>query len=66
MSRRCRRTAGITDGSIMAIIITVHIMRNIAACAIADWPPMLIHAIDIDHPPGMGMADDMEPALRIV
>ena len=27
---------------------------------------MLIHAIDIDHPPGIGIADDMELALSIV
>src|SRR5438309_7588044 len=27
---------------------------------------MAIHAIDIDHPPGMGMPPDMLPALRIV
>ena len=27
---------------------------------------MLIHAIDIDHPPGIGMADAMACALEIV
>jgi hypothetical protein len=27
---------------------------------------MLIHAIDIDHPPGMGIADAMAPAVEIV
>ena len=27
---------------------------------------MLIHAIDIDHPPGIGMADAIAPALEIV
>ena len=40
--------------------------RNIAACATGDWSPMLIHAIDIDQPPGIGIADDIEPALEIV
>ena len=59
-------TAGITDGSIMAIIITVHMTRNIAACDAGDWAPMLIHAIDIDQPPGMGIADDMDGAPEMV
>jgi hypothetical protein len=27
---------------------------------------MLIHAIDIDHPPGIGIADPMPPALETV
>ena len=27
---------------------------------------MLIHAIDIDHPPGIGIVDDMEFAVWIV
>src|SRR5437870_11343201 len=27
---------------------------------------MAIHAIDMDHPPGMGMPPDILPALRIV
>jgi hypothetical protein len=34
-----------------------------AACASTDWFPMLIHAIDIDHPPGIGIVEDMERAL---
>ena len=45
----------------MATIMTVHMTRNIAACAQpATAAPMLIHAIDIDQPPGIGIADDME------
>jgi hypothetical protein len=27
---------------------------------------MFIHAIDIDHPPGIGIDDDMSPAAAIV
>ncbi len=27
---------------------------------------MLIHAIDIDHPPGMGIEADIAPAVKIV
>jgi hypothetical protein len=27
---------------------------------------MLIHAIDIDHPPGIGMEDDIALALEMV
>ena len=42
--------------------MTAHIVRNIAACASGDYWPMLIHAIDIDHPPGIGIAEDMELA----
>ena len=66
ITRRWSSTAGITDGSIMAIIIAVHMTRNIAACATSDWLPMLIHAIDIDHPPGMGIDADIAPALEMV
>src|SRR5262245_34217487 len=42
--------------------MTVHIMRNIAACATSDWRPMLIQAIDMDQPPGIGMSEDMPRA----
>ena len=50
----------------MATIMAVHMTRNIAACATNDWLPMLIHAIDIDHPPGMGMDADIALAVEIV
>ena len=46
--------------------MTAHIARNIVACAIGDWWPMLIHAIDIDHPPGIGIDDDIVLAVEIV
>ncbi len=46
--------------------MTVHIMRNIAACASGDCWPMLIHAIDIDQPPGIGIDDDMVFAVEMV
>ena len=47
----------------MAIIIAAHITMNIVACANGDWLPMLIHAIDMDHPPGIGMDEDIALAL---
>ena len=50
----------------MATIMAVHMTRNIAACATGDWLPMLIHAIDIDHPPGMGIDADIAPAVEMV
>jgi hypothetical protein len=46
--------------------MTVHIVRNITAWAAPDSFPMLIQAVDIDHPPGIGMAPDIEFALWIV
>jgi hypothetical protein len=46
--------------------MTAHITRNMAACSSTDWRPMLIHAIDIDHPPGMGIPDAMPRAEWMV
>lgn len=66
MSRRCKSTAGITDGNIIATIITAHMTRNIVACASSDCCPMLIHAIDMDHPPGIGIVADIALAEEIV
>ena len=31
-----------------------------------DWSPIGIQAIDMDQPPGIGMAPDIVPALRMV
>jgi hypothetical protein len=52
---------GTNDGSIIATIITVHMPRNVAVASGHDWPGIRIHAMDIVHPPGMGMppAGDM-------
>ncbi len=55
-----------TDGSIIATIITVHMVRNIAARSSADWFPIAIQAIDIDQPPGIGIRPDIRPASRTV
>ena len=55
-----------TDGNIIAIIITVHITRNIAAWASGDCEAIRIHAIDIDQSPGIGIAVDIRCALRMV
>jgi hypothetical protein len=40
----------------MATIITTHIPRNDAAAADHVCPGIRIHAIDIAHPPGIGIA----------
>lgn len=55
-----------TEGSIIATIIAAHMRRNIPACANSDWLPMLIQAIDIDQPPGMGIAADIVLAVEMV
>jgi len=55
-----------TDGNIMAIIMAVHMTRNIPACASGDCDAIRIHAIDIDHPPGIGIAVDICCAIRRV
>ena len=43
------------DGSIIATIITTHMPRNANAAPGHDWPGIRIHAIDIVHPPGIGI-----------
>ena len=59
---------GARDGSIIATVITTHMPRNDAAAADHVRPGMRIHAIDIVHPPGIGIAliADMDEAQRIV
>jgi hypothetical protein len=59
---------GTSDGSIIAIIITAHIPRNVAAAPGHDWSGIRIHAIDIVQPPGISMPGiaDMEPHQMIV
>jgi hypothetical protein len=52
---------GTSDGSIIATIITVHMIRNDAAAPSHICPGTRIHAIDIVQPPGIGMPiADME------
>jgi hypothetical protein len=59
---------GTSDGSIIAIIITVHMPRNVAAAPDHDWSGIRIHAIDIVQPPGISMPGiaDMEPHHIVV
>ena len=48
------------EGNIIAIIITVHMPRKVAAAPDHDWPGMRIQAIDRVQPPGIsvpGIAD---------
>src|SRR5262245_66459943 len=47
---------GTSDGSIIAIIITIHIPRNDAAASSHVCPDIRIHAIDIVHPPGIAIS----------
>ncbi|MEO7790886.1 MAG: hypothetical protein ABIX28_15085 [Vicinamibacterales bacterium] len=49
------RRTGTSDGSIIAIIITVHIPMNETAADIPLCPGIRIHAIDMVQPPGIGM-----------
>jgi hypothetical protein len=53
---------GDSTGNIIAIIITAHIPRNVAAAPDQDCPGIRIHAIDMVQPPGMVMPgiDDMD------
>ena len=59
---------GVTDGSIIAAIITAHMRRNDADACSQVCPGMRIHVIDIDPPPGIGISliDDMDRHQRIV
>src|SRR5262245_39170902 len=52
---------GTRDGNIIATIITTHMPRNPAAAPDQDWPGILIQAIDMIQPPGIGMPPDIEP-----
>jgi hypothetical protein len=51
---------GTRDGSIMAAIITTHIPTNEAAAPSQVCPDIVIHAIDMVHPPGIAMLPDMD------
>src|SRR4029079_11966415 len=57
---------GTSDGSIIATIITVHMPRNDAAAMGHVCPGMRIHAIDIAHPPGIGIIADIDAHQTIV
>jgi hypothetical protein len=46
---------GTQDGSIIAAIITTHIVRNEAVPSIQVCPGIRIHIIDIVQPPGIGI-----------
>jgi hypothetical protein len=45
----------VSDGNIIAVIISIHMPRNDAAAADHVCPGMRIHVIDIVQPPGIGM-----------
>jgi len=59
---------GTSDGSIIAAIITTHMPRNAAAASGHVCPGILIHAIDIVQPPGIGIPPtaDMDAHQTIV
>jgi hypothetical protein len=59
---------GIIDGSIIATIITTHMPTNDAAAPAHVWSGIRIHAIDIVHPPGIGIPPitDMDEHQTIV
>ena len=46
---------GISDGSIIATIITIHMPRNAAAAPVHVSPGISIHTVDIVQPPGIGI-----------
>jgi hypothetical protein len=46
---------GISDGSIIATIMTSHMPRKDAPAAVQVCPCMRIQAIDMVHPPGIRM-----------
>ncbi|HUL58854.1 MAG TPA: hypothetical protein VLU43_06255 [Anaeromyxobacteraceae bacterium] len=52
---------GTRDGSIIAAIITIHIPMNAAAAPGQLCPGILIHAMDMTQPPGIGMPPDIDP-----
>ncbi|WP_322787093.1 hypothetical protein [Paraburkholderia dilworthii] len=51
-----RHNTGATDGSIIAIIMTIHMPTNDAATAGHVCPHMGIHIIDKVQPPGIGIS----------
>ena len=53
------RIMGMAEGSIMAIIMAVHMEMIIAAAAKVDWPGMGIHIMDMIHPPGIFIPPDI-------
>src|SRR5215470_7149599 len=59
---------GTSDGSIIATIITTHMPTNEAAAPPHVWSGIRIHAIDIVHPPGIGIPPiaDMDEHQAIV
>ena len=59
---------GTRDGSIIAIIITIHIARNDDAAPSHVCPGISIHAIDIVQPPGIGIPPiaDMDADQSVV
>src|SRR5512135_1806267 len=57
---------GTRDGVIIATIITTHMPRNEAAAAGQDCPGILIQAMDMVQPPGIGMPPAIDPHQRIV
>ncbi len=58
--RRKLESIGNAEGSIIAIIMESHINKNMADADIQFCPGILIHIIDICHPPGICMLPDME------
>jgi hypothetical protein len=59
---------GTKDGSIIVIIMTTHTPTNDAAATGHVCPGIRIHAIDIVHPPGIGIpaVADMDAHRAIV
>lgn len=56
-------SVGTRDGSIIAVIITIHMARNDAVASIHVCPGIRIYVIDIAQPPGIGIFafDDIDP-----
>ena len=57
---RYRHRMGVSDGSIIATIIAIHISMNIIPASGHDCPGMRIHIMDIVHPPGISIPPAME------
>src|SRR5437870_3317188 len=57
---------GTRDGSIMATIITTHIPINVVPAASQVCPAILIHAMDMVQPPGIGIPSDIDQQVPIV
>src|SRR5215510_8185099 len=56
----------VSDGSIIATIITSHIPMKEAAAPSHVCRGILIHAIDMVQPPGIAMPLSIEPVQKIV